>query len=910
MIAMARSHAARAWIVTGIVGFCAALPLLSSPAEARPAAQPPRQPLAVTVTSMSPSYAQKGQTITITGQIRNLAATAATGLSVQLMWSQIALGTRLGLKEFADGNSLPVQVQVPVAPVNLTRLGAGRAWSFTVHLPVSKLGLSCFGVYPLTVQVSDAALDIARDPVPLPYWPPKATSCTGQRRPQPFPISWVWPLIDKPHQNACSGLTDNELAKRIAPRGRLSYLLSVGARYSAQAGLTWAIDPSLLEGVRAMSQPYQVGASARCRAGASKPADPDASRWLASLRMATTGQPVFLTPYADVDLAALNRQGDISDLHSAFVAAEQAGHQILRRSPVPAPVPADPRQLSAIAWPAAGIASQPLLDTLATQGVSTVILAAPAISPVSYTPGAVSRKQTGIGRPLQVLLADHAITNLLGSKAAASARPGDIFQTSQLYLAQTAMIVSEAPSNTRPIMITPPRRWDPPMKLASGLLSDTVSAPWLKPSTAGQMISQPVRRVYPQVTQGPSAAELPATLLHDVSKLDHRIQLLQSIRVKPDPALNRAVFGIESAAWRGNARHARLLFNRAAGYVRSQLHGVTIRGGGGRHNAYRVTFGGKTSSVNVVIRNDLRYPVVVGLQVEANRAKVTGSPTRIRVPPLSFSSPVKLAVHVKAEHGKIRLSLMAPTGSPLAKRPLPAFPLVILVHPTDFGTVALVICAGILALFVIASAARAIRMGRPAPPPTADDFDAPTHPPTPGDHAEATPGGEAADRGPEPVDAADSMPTADTADGGSQDRPDGGGLRPPDDSHAPSARPVPDIRGRPVSDVQPISDAGPVRDARPAHDGPGSPVSLPVDGAARRPMPSGWVTPPDLPGSASRGSGTGREGFLNLNNSSEYADSVGEERSELTSADPRPAAGPEGLSVTDQDPRRGTEERR
>ncbi|HEX5190609.1 MAG TPA: hypothetical protein VFW16_13765 [Streptosporangiaceae bacterium] len=742
---MARSHVARqrqrrfrACAAAAIAGLSAALPLLSGRAEAQPSAQAPSEPLAINVTSVSPAYAQRGHTITITGQVRNQSSTAATGLSVQLLSSSTPLGSRSNLEHFARGGYQPGQTAVNVPAVHVARLGGGQRSRFAIQLPVSKLGLSCFGVYPLTVQVSDV-LAVAQDPVPLPYWPPKATSCAGQRRPKPFPISWVWPLIDTPHQNACAGLTDNNLAARIAQNGRLNSLLAVGARYSSRAGLTWAIDPSLLQGVQAMTKPYRVGATARCRPGATQPADQNASRWLANVRKATAGQSVFLTPYADIDVAALTRNSDVSDLRLAFIAGQRAGHQILGRSSVPAPVPASPRQFSAIAWPPSGIASQVVLDTLAAKAtINTVILAAPGASPVNYTPGAVSKKLTGIGDTFQILLADHAISALLNTKAATSASAGDIFSTGQLYLAETAMIASEAPSIVRPIMIAPPRRWDPPKQLASGLLADTVSAPWLKPSTVSQMVAQPSRRIYPKITQDASAAELPAKLLHDVSRLDHRIALLQSIRENPDPELSRAIYGIESSAWRGRAtKHARLLFGRTSRYVRSQLHGVTIRGGGGRHNAYHVTFGGKTAPVNVVIRNDLRYTVRVSLRVDADHATVTGAPPSIQVPPLSYSAPVKLTVRVNGEHGKIRLSLTAPAGSRLAAHPLPTFPLVIVVHPTDFGTVALVICAAVLALFVIASAARAIRTGRPAPPDDANDFDGSTKPPTQDDDATA-----------------------------------------------------------------------------------------------------------------------------------------------------------------------------
>jgi len=511
---------------------------------------------------------------------------------------------------------------------------------------------------------------------------------------------------------------------------------------------------------------------------------------------------------------------------------------------------------------------------------------------------------------LHILLADHAISALLGSTAAASPRPGDIFQTSQLYLAETAMIASEAPSNNRPIMIAPPRRWDPPRKLAGGLLADTVSAPWLKPSTAGQMVAQRAEKVYPKVTQNPSPAELPAKLLHDISKLDHRIQLLQSIRVRPDPALNRAILGIESSAWRGTrAKHARLLFERTSRYVRTQLAGVTIRGGGGRHNAYRVTFGGKTSTVPVVIHSDLRYPVRVGLQVVASRAKVTGEPPLITVPALGYSNAAKLTIQVKARHGKIRLRLVAPNGSPLAGHPLPAFPLVIVVHPTDFGTVALVICAAALALFVIASAARAIKNGRPVPPGAADDIDESTGPPAPDQHA----GASMADESPDPSSTINAraapVPSGTTADraSGPADPAAVRFVRPastrPGAGHAAGLPPgqttvrrpatvgpaMPDDAGRQGNGQRDPGDAA-------ARDGAGTSES-----AGRQPSPSGLVAPPDMAASPDAGSEIRSEGFLNPNERPEYTDSVGDDRSELTSAGP---------SVADQEPRRATEERR
>src|SRR5262249_34912626 len=158
-------------------------------------------------------------------------------------------------------------------------------------------------------------------------------------------------------------LIDNRLATSIAPDERLGYLLAIGSRYSAQAKLTWAIDPSLLDSTAAMRHSYAVGASASCRPARQRPASPAASGWLSTLLKATANHPVFLTPYADVDVAALVNHGS-HDLDRAFAEATQVGRRILHRTP-PAPVPTG-HQLASIAWPASGIASRAVLVSLAT----------------------------------------------------------------------------------------------------------------------------------------------------------------------------------------------------------------------------------------------------------------------------------------------------------------------------------------------------------------------------------------------------------------------------------------------------------------------------------------------------------------------------------------------------------------
>ncbi len=572
--------------------------------------------------------------------------------------------------------------------------------------------MNCFGVYPLTATVSNAAGTATSSvPVPLPFWPSKSNGCPQAIRPNRFVISWIWPLIDSPHQGPCPGLLDNSLAASLAPGGRLANLLAVGASYAASAHLTWAIDPSLLDDVRTMTGPYSVGTSPTCAATSHHSADPNARKWLANLARATAKHAVFVTPYADVDVAGLAQYGDTPDLRKAFASGQRLAGPLLRRSPVAAPVPAGVKQLSAVAWPSGGRASSVMVDNLGAMRIGTVILAMPPPQ-LTFTPGAVTSVNDGVGTQLKVLLADYSLRGMLAGAAANSRQPRTIFGVSQLFLAETAMIVAEAPSIQRPILVTPPRRWDPAGTLALDLLGDTVNAPWLRPVPIGQLAAQPQTpaQIYPSLVRPYVLPALPRKVLRQIGRLDYSVALLHSIMFGTDARLNHAVYGIESSRWAGaNARRAEVLLDRTQQYIAKQFAGLSV---GGQH-VIHVTLGGRVGSVTVSIHNSLSYPIQVGLQVASSNNTVMASQRR---PPLyevaaHSSGELKLSVNA-TQTGKatLKLSLKSPNGTLLPGRPL-----IMTISATNLGTVALVIFAAALAIFVAASAAQALRRGRPSP---------------------------------------------------------------------------------------------------------------------------------------------------------------------------------------------------
>jgi hypothetical protein len=718
----------RACVVAGV----AAAALLQLAAGAVPAAHAARsgsvqaqsQPgLRLSVTSMSTSYARPNHTITLAGRIRNVTRSAISGLSVQLNSSSYQFSSNTALEAFAAGTLQVPEAQLAATPESIAKVRAGQEVGWSMRLPVNSLGLTCFGVYPLTVTVSNATgTQLADAAVPLPFWPNKSTSCQRQARPNPFLISWIWPLIDVPHQGPCPGLLDNSLAASLAPGGRLWNLRSIGATFAASAHLTWAIDPALVDNVQTMTRPYRVGGSASCTRGRLHGADPNAKKWLADLKANTSGHPVFVTPYADVDVAGLAEYGDNTDLRNAFAIGQQLAGPLLDRGKMPAPIPAGLKQLSSVAWPANGRASLPVLENLGARGlrIGTVILAMPRPpSEFTYTPGAVTSVVDGVGGMLKVLLADSSLSSLLASSSAVSNQPGTIFSVSQLFEAETAWIVAEAPAMQRPIVVTPPRRWDPASSLASQLLSDTVNAPWLRPAPIGQLGEQPQETDYSSTSlMRTNAAVLPAKVLGQVAKLDRDVSLLQSIMTSSDvrlsgARLSHAVYGIESSAWTGgNASRSSQLLSRTEQYITRQFADLSV--GGRPLKVIHVTLGGKVGSVTVSIHSLLSYPVRVGLQVTSSSHFVTVTqPHRLYLVEPDTSTPLKLKVSA-SQTGKATLRLRIVTRYGVLLPDPPDKPLVMTISATNLGTVALVIFAAALAVFVAASAAQALRRGRAA----------------------------------------------------------------------------------------------------------------------------------------------------------------------------------------------------
>jgi hypothetical protein len=701
-VAIAMAVAASALALAGVASSASA----AVTAGAQPPSGPP--PVSLAITSVSPQYATPGDVVTVTGTITNDSTQPMPGLSIQLRSSSMPFGNRNDLQEYADG-TLQADEPVPGAAATLSHALAPRATAtWSAALPVNSLPMFVFGVYPLAAQAENALGPLVVDRTFLPFWPG-----TKAQDPKPEQVAWIWPLIDQPRQATCPGLLNNGLEASLASSGRLGGLLQAGSRFASIAHLTWAIDPALLSNVETMTKPYTVTtpktvSDGQC-GGTAKPMSTVAVSWLDQLKVATTGEPVLLTPYADADIAALTRSGMNADLTRAFAEGRSVASGILDRN-FSATAPASSTNLTGMAWPADGIADFPVLENLAaSDDISTVVLDSLTMMPSpqrDYTPSAESTTPDGVGPPLKVLLSDDTISQILASGDSPSDSQATAFAVAQRYLAETAMIDAEQPNLARSLVVAPPRRWDPPAGLASELLQETVSAPWLKPVSLSQLAAakDPSGVVNRDAPRARSKAELSQALLNQARHVDQQARLLMSVEQDPDRALSDAAAAIESAAWRGGGSaeaQGAALASQISGYLASQESQLKIIG------VPRVALGGQKGTVSVSVSNGLDYAVDVKLQaLPGTGVTATGPQHAVLVPP-GQQEIVKLAVTATTVGSStLRLRLLTPQGAPFPAETR------MTVQATHFGTLALVIVAGALGVFVLTAAARAIRRGR------------------------------------------------------------------------------------------------------------------------------------------------------------------------------------------------------
>jgi hypothetical protein len=563
--------------------------------------------VSIVIDSMTPQTAKPGSTVTVAGTVTNGTSRTKAGLDVQLWTSPTRFQTRDEMDGYASQGTDASLEQVGDQFSLAASLRPGATVQWHASFQVNTVGMDQFGVYPVSAQLADGDGDVLGvDQTLLPFWP--GQQAAGLER--PLDIAWVWPLIDQPHHQVCTALTNNDLTTSLAPGGRLSALLGAG-QANPGAHVTWVVDPALLSDVNTMTKPYQVASGRGCIGAVNEPASKAAKMWLDTLRGITAGQPPVITPYANVDVSALVHSGLAPDITSAYSMGHAVASSVLPGSFGPK-----------IAVPAGGTADLSVLTNLATvQHVSAAVLDSsemPPVNPAVFADDAITSIRTPSGVSMTILLADHVLTGVLatGDTSSGVLPPSTQFAVNQRFLAETAMIAAEAPDLDRSIVVAPPENWSPSATLASDLLSETTSSPWLSPTTLGSLAGAPdsertLARKPPPANQD-SPGELTSSYLGTVAETGAELGVYQDLLYQPSGAyvqgLQQALTATESSAWRGRgAAQGLVLANKLSRFMSGEEGQIRIIA------AQQVPMGGSSGLVPVSIQNGSQHAIQVRL---------------------------------------------------------------------------------------------------------------------------------------------------------------------------------------------------------------------------------------------------------------------------------------------------------
>jgi Family of unknown function (DUF6049) len=660
--------------------------------------------LTVSITAMSPQWATSGSTVKISGTVSNHTGSAIPDLVVQAQTGP-AFQARSDLSSFADGQTSAAGFlsQAGLADVLPSSLPSGATARWSVSFPAAGF-YGAFGVYPIQVLASSAATGFqATANTFLPYWAGKASAV-------PLKISWIWPLIDEPQQGACpTTLATPYLAQSVKSGGRLATLLGAAAPFAQADQITWAIDPALLSDVSVMTHSkYFTGGNYACQDRDPQLKNGAAAAWLSKLATTTAGQSAFLTPYADVDVAALSHNGLDANIRSAYQVGQHTASRILPGTF--GTNASNSGTVLAAAWPADGTADTQVLDSLASDGgVSTVVLKSgtlPSSAGQNYDT-ALQRTVTSSGKPVSALLADSEITSVLGS-ASATSSAGARFAVTQDFLAQTAFIVAEAPNLGRSLVVAPPRGWDPSAAEVTTLLRMTQKAPWLSPTGLGTLAAQAANlKPHALPASKVGGAELSDDYLDQVQTLNSNLATYTNLLYQPAPSklssLAAAVAVTESVAWRGDGSPGGwLALTKLSSYLAYEMDKVSIL------STKPILLAGTSGTTLVSVQNLMDVPV----RVRVYASTATGSALSVgsfdtSTDSLKVIQPFQTnTVRMPLQSTSIgtttlQLELVTANGSPVAGTAR-----LLSVEVTRIGRTLLVIIGAALGVLVLTSAIR------------------------------------------------------------------------------------------------------------------------------------------------------------------------------------------------------------
>ncbi|MFE2279615.1 DUF6049 family protein [Streptomyces sp. NPDC059454] len=608
-------------LLAGLIQLPAAPPADAAGVDA-PQAASGAGPVSVSVDTLTPGAPTEDDTVTVSGTVTNKGKQTVTDAHVGLHVGPL-LNTRSGIDSVAKNST---DVQSAIGPEvgdkyseEFAELIPGVSQPFTISVPVDKLDLGQDGVYQLAVSLSgetsaqswEQTLGVQR--TFLPWQPDEAGTKTE--------TTFMWPLISTVHMTAETGsdeqqtpvFHDDDLAKEIAPGGRLDRMVALGK----DLDVTWVIDPDLLASVEAMTDRYEVpGEGDDTVVGGHQSV---AKRWLTEVQKAVTDKEVVVLPFGDPDLASLAHNGTsvTGSLGHLKEATDVAGtvEAILHVKPV-----------TDFAWPVNGAVDPSIVKVATSAGADKVIARSDTFEEtggLSYTPSA----PRPIGGGTTAVVADARLS---------TAFQGDMTKAStstlavQRFLAQSLTLGLQT-GQQRSVVVAPQRTPSASqaqtMAEALTILQDGAWSESQDLTAAAEAEPDPAATTkVPAASAYPSSLrkhELPRATFEQIgrtqAKLDKFKVILsdQSRVVTPfGRALNRAM----SVSWRGRQSEAAIYRSGIESYLDTLIGQVRLI------DKSETKLSGRSATIPVTVQNNL----VQGVEHLVLRLTST-NPTRLEI---------------------------------------------------------------------------------------------------------------------------------------------------------------------------------------------------------------------------------------------------------------------------------------
>ncbi|MFF7752178.1 DUF6049 family protein [Streptomyces sp. NPDC007971] len=579
--------------------------LLQLPA-AGPAQAAGSDTVSVALDSLTPSAPTDGDTVTVSGTVTNNGKQTVTGAHVGLRVGP-PLTTRSAIDSVArhsDGLQGGTGAEVGGKYVEkFPTLAPGVAEHFSISVPVDKLDLGEDGVYEFGVSLSgktsaqpwDQLLGIQR--TFLPWQPSEADTKTK--------TTFLWPLISASHMTARTGagelqtpvFLNDDLAKEIAPGGRLAQMLELGK----DLDVTWVIDPDLLASVDAMAGNYRVQNDDDTTSAGTHQAV--AKQWLASLQKAVAGKEVVALPYADPDLASLAHNGtrvtgSLSHLKDATDVAATTVKTVLHVTPS-----------TDFAWPVDGAVDPSIIKVATSAGADRVIARSDSLQEtggLSYTPSAARP----IGGGTTAVVADARLsTSFEGDLTKADSATLAV----QQFLAQSLEVTAQT-DGQRSIVVAPQRTPSASQAQAmAAALKALQGGTWSQPqdltaATKAKPDPDATTRI-PSTSVYPSSLrkqELPGTAFEQIARTEDKLdnfKVVLSDQSRVVTPFGRAINREMSTSWRGRSMEADNFRTGVEDWLDELAHQVKLI------DKSETKLSGRSATIPVTVQNNLVQPV-------------------------------------------------------------------------------------------------------------------------------------------------------------------------------------------------------------------------------------------------------------------------------------------------------------